>query len=355
MSRKHFSWLLFVTFLVGAFVLILPEPTGQDEVSESGLLLPGMADQVNELDWLRLTAAGNQIIVTLQRKGDLWIAEEASSYRADWETLRKLLSALSQARIVEAKTANPEYYDRLGVEDVSSESAAGVLIAFAADTGLPAVVAGNGARGRSGQYVRLADSAASALIDTVLEVPLERSSWLDPSIIDISEAEVVEVEVIHPDGEKVAITKVSAEEEDFQLLDIPAGREVKSNWSVNALASVLADLSLDSVSPQDKLGWENASRLSLLTADGLQINAELIEVAAAEETDDAEFWMRLEAGLYTTALETRGGSQESDDETRQRAETINNRTRGWAYRIPGYKFTSMTQRMEDLLKALPES
>jgi len=33
MSRKHFSWLLFVTFLVGAFVLILPEPTGQDEVS----------------------------------------------------------------------------------------------------------------------------------------------------------------------------------------------------------------------------------------------------------------------------------------------------------------------------------
>jgi len=60
MSRKHFSWLLFVTFLVGAFVLILPEPTGQDEVSESGLLLPGMADQVNELDWLRLTAAGNQ-------------------------------------------------------------------------------------------------------------------------------------------------------------------------------------------------------------------------------------------------------------------------------------------------------
>ncbi|MFC1690214.1 DUF4340 domain-containing protein [Pseudomonadota bacterium] len=354
MSRKHFSWLLFATFLVGAVVMILPQHTGKDEVPESGLLLPGLEDKVNEVNWLRLTGAGNQTIVTLQRENDLWTVEETSGYRADWESLRNLLSGLAQARIVEPKTANPEYYERLGVEGVSSESAAGVRVEFAADTGLPAVIVGNKARGRSGQYVRLADSDASALIDTALDVPVERSSWLDQSIIDISEAEVVDVEITHADGELIEATRVSAEDEDFQLQNLPDGRTVKSNWTVNGLANVLADLSMDEVKPQDSLVWEDAARLSLLTADGLQVAVQLIQQAARQESSTPEFWIRLEAGLFTTALGTPAGSEEANEETRKRAEEINNRTRGWAYRIPQYKYKAMTPKMEDLLEVNDE-
>jgi hypothetical protein len=107
MSRKHFSWLLFATFIVGAIVLILPQQTGRNKAPESGMLLPGLQEQVNDIDWLRLTAAGESTVATLQRKGSLWTVEEVSGYRVDWDLLKAVLSGLAQARVVEPKTANP--------------------------------------------------------------------------------------------------------------------------------------------------------------------------------------------------------------------------------------------------------
>lgn len=347
MSRKHFSWLLFATFIVGAIVLLLPVQTGKDGAPETGSLLPGLEARVNDIEWLRLTAAGDKTVATLQRKGTSWTVEEASGYRADWDLIRDLLSGLAQARVVEAKTANPEYYDRLGVEDVDSETAAGIMIQFSADAGLASVIVGNQARGRSGQYVRLADAKESALIDRPLAVPADRSAWLDTFIIDISDAEVVEVEVDHPDGESIKIVRASADDEDFQLLEIPEGREIKSNWTVNALGGVLADLNMDSVAPQTGLDWEGGIGMTLLTADGLLIEAGLLERPAADESDDREFWIRIEAGLYTTALGA--GAESGNTETRARAESINQRVKGWAYRIPQYKFKSMSVKMDDLL------
>ena len=354
MSRMHFSWLLLATFLVGAVVLILPQQTAKDIAPESGRFIPGLEDQVNEISWLQLTAAGGRTVATLERKGDLWTVKEASGYRADWDAVRELLSGLAQAVLVEPKTANPEYYDRLGVEDVSLESAGGTMVSFAPETGLSPVIVGNSARGRTGHYVRLADSESSALIDTVMNVPVERSAWLETSIVDISDAEVVEVELTHPDGEVVKIIKASADDENFQLQNIPEGREAKSDWSVNALGNVLAGLELDEVAAREELDWDGAGRLYLLTADGLVIEAAMLERAGPEEGGESEFWIHLEAQLYTTGVGagTEGDTTEAD--TRDRADAINDRVRGWAYRIPQFKYNAMNRRMEDLLKAEDE-
>jgi hypothetical protein len=347
MSRKHFSWLLIATFIAGAIVLILPEQTGKDSAPQSSLLLPGLEARVNDIDWLRLTAAGDRVVATLQRKDQLWSIEEASGYRADWDSIRDMLSGLARARVVEPKTENPAYYDRLGVEDVSLEGAGGVMIQFTTATGLPSVIVGNAATERSGQYVRLSNSAESALIGTPLVVSAERLDWVETTIVDVSDAEVVEIGVAHPDGESIKAVKASADDVDFILLDIPQGREIKSNWTVNALANVLADLRLDSVMPQSEVDWEGSIIMSLLTADGLMIDASMLERAGREENSDHEFWIRIEAGLYTTALGTDGNDAAA--ETRARAEQINKRVKGWAYRIPQYKFNAMTPRFEELL------
>lgn len=354
MSRKHFSWLLLATFLVGTVVLILPEQTARNGTPEAGLLLPELEEQVNEISWLRLTAAGGVTVATLERNGDLWQVAEASGYRADWDAVRDLLSGLARSRVIEPKTDNPAYYERLGVEDVNLESAGGVMVSFAPDTGIPAVIVGNSARGRSGQYVRLADSEASALIDIVLDVPVERSSWLDTSIVDISDAEVVEVEVTHPDGEAVKVVKASADDENFRLQNIPDGREAKSDWSVNALGNVLSGLELDEVAAREAIDWEGAGRLYLLTADGLVIEAAMVEREGPEAGGEREFWIHLEAQLFTTGVGFAADGDTREDDTRERAEAINERVGSWAYRIPQYKYNAMNRRMEDLLKAEDE-
>jgi hypothetical protein len=77
-----------------------------------------------------------------------------------------------------------------------------------------------------------------------------------------------------------------------------------------------------------------------------------VESAADDEASETAHWIRLQAGLYQTAVESGvTPPEEGAAETRERAETINQRASGWAYRIPKYKYDAMTKRMNDLLKA----
>jgi hypothetical protein len=350
MSRKHFSWLLFITFVVTVGVLMVPGKTGKESSIEQKVFLPGAAAKINDIQWLRLTSAGSVTVATLKREGPVWVVGEASNYQADWGRLKTLLSDLSQAEVIEAKTANPDYYPRLGVEDVSLPDAGGVMIEFSADSGLPALIVGKSAQGRDGQYVRLRDSAESALIDRRLDVSANQSDWLDKIIIDVSDAEVVEVEINHPDGESIKAFKYSADDENFKLQDIPEGMEIKSEWNVNALAGALAALDLESVAPDGNFDWNNPIRYRLLTADGLLLESELLAVNTDQKAE-SEYWIRLQAGLYTTALESQVGAVDDATGTSARAEAINKRVKGWAYRIPDYTFDSMTRRKDDLLQS----
>ena len=297
-------------------MLLVPGKTGKESGFDQTLLLPGLQAQVNDLDRLDFTGAGGGKIATLRRSEGAWRVEEAAGYRADWERLRKLLADLAQAEIVEPKTANPEYYDRLGVEDVSRPDAGGTQIGFPEGSGLPAVIVGNRAQGRSGQYVRLAGAAASALIDRELDLPASASDWLEKDIVDISDSEVVEVDIVHPDGERIVARKASADDEDFALENIPEGREVRSAWTVNSLANSLSALTLEAVAEEGDVDWADATRFGLVTADSLRVDVELASSSAPKEADeadeagesggsaDSEHWIRLQAGLYQTALES---------------------------------------------------
>jgi hypothetical protein len=348
MSKKHFSWLLIVTVVVAALVLLIPGKTSRESSFEKHAIVPGLAAVVNELDYLRLTAGGGEIIATLERSDGQWRVLEASSYTADWARLKALLSDLSRAEVIEEKTSNPEFYARLGVEDISADDAAGILIEFAQQTALPAVIVGNEASGREGQYLRLQDEGKSELIDRKLDLPRERTQWLEQTIIDVADSEVVEASIKHPDGEVLGARKVSADDEDFELLNVPDGREIKSVWSVNSMGGSLAALNLEDVSPDSEIDWSDAVVFSLLTADGLHVKADLAVRGDAH-------WIRLQASAAASGSDNQRQEDNAQAATSgdlaDRVNNINKRVNTWAYRIPEHKFDTLTRRMSDMLKA----
>lgn len=354
MSRKHFSTLVIVTVLVALVVLLLPDRVGRQETFEPVALLPGLSEQVNEIDWLRVSGPGDDVIATLERRETKWLVAEAEAYPADWSRLRTLLMDLAEAEIIEPKTANSRYYDRLGVQNIDRPNASGLQIEFAPKTGLPALILGKSAAGRDGSYVRKQDAAASFLVDRRFDLPRERKAWMEQTIVEVSDAEVVEVVVEHPDGERIVASKASADDEDFELQGIPEGREIRSAWAVNSLAGNLSSLMLDGVRPDAEIDWSGATRFSLLTADGLRVEVELLrlgagpaepgaedEQAGVEEEaagEPAQHWLRVMAGAAGEAAQ-------------ERAAAINERASGWAYRVPQFKYDGMVKRMEDLLQA----
>lgn len=378
MSKKHFSWLLVATLVVGVLIFILPGGTSKDSAFQVQPLLPDLAGQVNAIDRVQVKIAGDNTVATLKRQDDAWVVEEFHDYSADWPKLRELLSALAKARIIEPKTNNPEYFSRLGVSDISNDDSQATQIQLQRGDSTIAVLAGNAAEGREGQYVRLVDGDQALLIDQQLNLPAEAKDWLQRDIIDVSDAEVVEFSVVHADGAELKGSKTSADDDDFSLQDIPEGREVLSAWSVNSIANALATLQLDSVAPAATVDFAAATQFRLLTADGLQVLAELAEseeqqwlriTASAYESDDAD--ESAESAGTDAAEKAKDAVGNASDiavadpseadqldqtervDAKERAAAINQRVSGWAYAIPSFKADALNKRMEDLLKALP--
>lgn len=381
MSRKHFSGLLVavVVVLIAVFAL-LPSRTGQID-QPSDLLLPDLAARINDVDQLRVSVAGGEVVATLERGETQWTIAELHGYPADWAKLRGVLAALAQARVLEEKTANPEFHDRLGVEDIGGEAASGVLLTLRVDGAGQGIIIGDTAGQRSGRYLRRADSPLSVLADFEAEVPREALGWAATEVADLAADNVAEVEIIHPDRDRILVRKATADDTDYTLDNLPPGRELQSSWSANALGGVLASLVMEDVRPSDELDWQQPLLVRVLTFDGMEVRVEAVDA------EDAH-WLRLSAaapflqtGEAQAATPGAGevvsaddapvaddappagehandaaGSAEGDlaasagEDLSARVAAFNARVGGWAYKVPGYKYEAMSKRLEDLLK-----
>jgi len=374
--KRNFIYLAVVTVIALVLVFIgTPTDRSSEKSAVDELLLPAIAAEINQVDHVEVVTAGDTTVATLLRKDDAWQVEQMGGYRADWPKLQKLLAALAQARVVEPKTDKPEYYARLGVEDISNPDAGGVLVRLGVGDQLTGILIGHAAEGRKGQYVRRQDATASALVDQEFEVPRETLAWADARIIDINASQVAEVEIIHPTSERVLVTKVSADETDFELEGLPEGREVKSSWTVNSLGSVFSLLNLQSVRPADGVDWSNAVKLRLLTFAGVEILADLVQ-------SGDEYLLRLHATHPAASVVPKAGTapvagqepqnpgadteqqpggdtdgktaadiaKQAAEDVQKQVDEINARVDGWAYGISKAKYDNMVRKMEDLLK-----
>ena len=255
---------------------------------------------------------------------------------------------------------DPVYYTQWHLHgnpdiDIDAENASGALVTLSNNGDTTGILIGDEAKGRTGQYVRLQDSVASALLDRTLDVPTERLDWADKRVIDINAAEVAEVEIIHPQESRVFITKISADQIDFDLVDLPTDREIQSTWAVNSIGSALSLLDMESVQPAAEIDWQAAVRMRVLTFSGLEIMAEMIDI-------DGEQLLRLKAShpaarvinYQNIPAENTASTDEivqaAADDVAARVAGINQRVDGWAYGIASYKFEAMVKSQEDILK-----
>lgn len=358
MMKRNLIILALLTLAAVLLVIALaPREVTREKSLTDNLLLPDIAKNVNDVDRVEIVSAGDNSVATLIKTETGWRLEQMGGYQADWPRLQTLLAELAQARVVEAKTDKPEYYARLGVEDVSDGDAGGVLVRLGIGERLTGVLIGKRAQGRQGQYVRLQDEAASALVDRQFDIPAQTLGWAESRIVDINSTEVAEVEIIHPSGERILVTRISADQTDFDLAGLPVGREIKSSWAVNSLGSVFSMLDMLAVQPEADVDWNDAVKLRVLMFSGVEILADL---AAAGD----EYMLRLEAGHPAGKVvdQDSGGSAEEQavekqaaEEVAKAVEEINARTAGWAYGISKSKFDAMVKKPEDLFKPLESS
>lgn len=387
MTPRTVTVLTAALVVLGAVALIAqydPQPPAPG----GGLLLPDLGGGLDQVTRVSVVGAGSAPVATLERGEDgSWSVAEKDGYPADTEKVRQTLISLAEARIVEPKTANPDFYDRLGVEGVEAEAAGGVAVTLTGAE-MPVNVIVGDTEGTSQVYVREVDQAQSFLVDRNPDVGNETTDWLATEILAIPGDRMARVTVTHPDGEVVSVSKADPDQSNFDLEDMPPDRELQYASVANVMGNVLSGLNLQDVEPRTETD-EPVTVTEFVAFDGLVITAESVERddepwvafraefrAPAEEPEPAadenaaanagnESGDEVDAVADDTEVATAEAEADGTDVAVVEGETgstdvaaealdLNRRLSPWRYRIASFQFDQMTRRLDDLLRDLPE-
>lgn len=394
-----------VLALIAAWLINSSNKPQTNVAAQDKVLLPQLRAHVNDVNAITLTGAGDKVLVSLKRDKDGWGVTEKSGYPADLAKIREFLIKLDQARLIEAKTANPKLYSKLGVDDVKDTAATGVQVQLDGVTPPIKLIIGNyNGSGGGGTFVRRVGETQSWLANGNLTVAKKVSDWEKLELANIPSSRLKSVALTAADGKSLKVYKNASGDANFAVADVPKGREVSSQFVANELASVLSDMKADDAFPADEeKPADNASKARYVTFDGLtidasvwqkdgtnyvqlhasldntvasaDIDAEQAKARAAYESQVKQANENLVEEKSTTGKQAKANAQAASSaevakpmavsdpakDRQQKLEALNsevaalNKTfSGWTFSLPNYKYSDMTKTMDDMLKPLPE-
>ncbi len=332
-------------------------------------LFPDLAGKIDTVGSLTVSdAKGGK--VTIERQDDGWIVKEKSKYAANTSKVGELLLNLADATLVEQKTSNPEFYARIGVNDVSNSDSSAVLLSVLTPGGKLNLLAGNSNDRFGGStFVRKPESAPSYLVTPKLEASTDVNDWIDTRILDIAADDIQSVKVTGSDGEIAEISKAAMFDSEFDLV----GREESQTLNaiaVRNLAGALAGLDFEDVKRGAAFAVNDYKRIKVTYT---RFSGVVVDVTLFYRDDPADsdaeaapqhYWLnagaRFDEALaqkfvpQPTANETSGGealSLTSADiaDRRAEAERINKSKRRWMYKITSAQFNKMNQSKSTLV------
>jgi hypothetical protein len=367
LGRKTILVLAAVTVVV-ALAAIFSKQDSSAIPGQGEPLFPELMAQIN--DARQVSGVSSDGSFTIKRRDNSWVVEEKSNYPADADKVHRLLLGTAQLTRIEPKTRKPEYYARLGVEDVDVAGSTSLKIALkdAGDRTLAALILGTrrpatGNPNLSEYFVRVPDNPQTWLVEGKLPDDKNPINWVDREILELDSKRVREVRVTHANGDKIIVRRPDPSADDFELVGLPKGAEIKDVYAVNSIGNGLTNLSLDDVKPASAVRQDKkkaAMSVEITTFDGLRVT---MHTRKNGKENLAWFSAAFDPALVyedTKVAKTETGSEAQDagtqtglkaaDAVKQEAETLNTRWKGWVYVVPQYRVDSVAKKKSDLIK-----
>jgi len=380
MSRQRFVTLIVAAALAISGALYLSAQRNVQRDTHGAALIPTLAGELNTVTALTVRRGSATPTVTLHEKDGRWAVAERGDYPADVAKLRKLLLALSDAKIVEEKTSNPANFAVIGVEDPSSPAATGAEISVTARDGKHAVIIGKPVGG--GNFARRSGGNASYSVEPGISFETEPRFWIDSRLLDVAVAGIQRIEVKPSAGPGYTVHRVAAastsssaagsassgsassaaasstnsgtvgstsstvqsstnsgtasstsagkagaspaaskSEDSFALDGVPAGRKAADAASLAPSPTAFSGLTVDDVTPAGDVDFSKATVATVTLSDG-----NVITLSGAVVGD--KHWIQVKASK-DAALDAK--------------------TAGRAFDVAGYRFDAIFRPLEQLL------
>ena len=340
--------IITLLFVIAAWFSVSQRTPGT--TVEKAPLYPELAGKIQDVARVEIKSAEESTV--LSAKGDQWVLENRGGYPAFFSRIKPLVIAISKLEIREAKTANPDLYSRLQVEDVSAEKAKSNLVTLLDAEGktLASLLIGKERVNRTdgstnSLYVRKAGEEQSYLAKGAIMLSANPADWLENSLIDLSSDRLKSITIDHGGDKTVQAIREEKGSENYQLQNIPEGFKVKSQATMNSLASAVEELHFDDVNNAADFKWPAETLVTEYeTFDGLVAS---IKSAKIEDQTWAEFSFKF-IGKEEPVKPTED-DQNQMPSVKQQAEMLNAKTEGWVYALPKFKAKMLTRSLDKLI------
>ncbi len=309
------------------------QPVERQAYNSGKLMFPDLAPKLRDATRIEIVHQGRT--TALGKHGDTWGLEDRGGYVVQPGKLRGMLTALTELRLVEPRTTDPEQFNRLGLEDPNGKTATSNLLRVLDGSGKPivALIVGHRRVRTQGNvpeqvYVRRPDDNQTWLAEGSLQADADPQLWLDRDIMNIDHARIAAVAVEHGDeklefardGQKL-VMKAPAEHpplDDYKLDDVDRGLELLT----------FQDVQTDKEPVGDKIGESVYT-----TSDGLTVTATVFK-------GGKDIWARF--------------SVTGNDKAKDEADKLSARLTGWTYQLGAWKQKALVPSLDDLKAPAPQ-
>ncbi len=305
------------------------QPAAQT-MSPGTLMFPNLAARLQDAAEIDVAHQGKTLV--MRRKGDVWGLADRGGYPVQAEKLRAMLTALTELRVIEPRTADPAQYALLGVDDPNAPNSTADLLRVLDASGKPiaALIVGHRRVLTEGDvpdevFVRRPNEAQSWLAEGSLEVDADPGSWLRLDIMNIDHTRLTHVSV------QRGGTTLSFDAAKGKLtMTEPASHPPLDDFKLDELAEGLESLTCEDVVPGPAPAQGEIGQSVFATGDGMTVTTRLYS-----------------GGKDVLArFDVAGTSPE--------AKRLNARISGWTYRLASWKESALVPALTDLQKS-PET
>jgi len=312
---------------VGGAMLLTPANQPPPSPAGAALAFPGLAQRLQAA--AKIEATRHDGTLEISRRGETWVLPAKGGYPVRQQKVRELLTGLTELRLTEQRTSNPEMLDRLGLEDPSRAGATSTLLrVLDAQGGVIAELVIGRRRVRTqgnvpeSAYVRRPNESQAWLAEGRIPVDGDPQLWLDRDIANLPRERVRRVAIARSGQPPLVLTRAGDADAKLQLAE-PADAPPTEETALDEIGRAFEFLTFLDVKPEAEIPGEALGEARFDLTDNLAI-------VVRPRKDGETLWVTLAA--------------EGDDE----AARLNARWRGWAYQVGQWKEKAFVPLLADL-------
>ncbi|KKN13776.1 hypothetical protein LCGC14_1002860 [marine sediment metagenome] len=353
-QRNSLSILFIITVLMVVLMFVTIYRT-DDSDDDYGLLFPNLFGQLSEVDNIQFNSAEDHF--SLHREGEDWFITQHYDYPANFDEVKRMLIDLSEAKLMEKKTDNPDLYPVLGVAGAPPETPKGQSTEVLLKQG-DNVVAGlllgqqrevTTEAGPKQFYVRRVDDKQSWLAEGYLQISPVMLNWIDGQVIDIARERVARVEIIQPNGNTATLIN-TGKKDSFGTPQSGDATVFKYHQLGYDIAGSLHQMRLEDVVPKADFERGNVEVVTarFITYDGL--------VITTRTSFNDGFYFTTLSSEFDPSLVSPAPSDiqaldviKTAEQVKSESQTLNEKLSPWVYRISGFVGTNLMRAKADIV------